>query len=107
MHTNDIGAYNNLTTWGTSTNNGSFSYDIKRRSVLIRQDAFMADPCSRDNSKYKHPFIDSWAISAWRKLLLACLILCQAWIKAGARERPTLLVLCLIIQNGSALWVDY
>ena len=86
MHTNDIGAYNNLTAWGTSTNNGSFSYDIKRRSVLIRQDAFMADPCSRDNGKYKHPFIDNWAISAWRKLLLACLILCQAWIKAGAKR---------------------
>jgi hypothetical protein len=83
LHTNTDGKYPNRTAWAISVNNGSFSPDIGRRTVLIRLDAGLAAPDQRDPGRFKHSNLTEWALQNRHELLRACLILCRHWIVAG------------------------
>jgi hypothetical protein len=83
LGTNTLGIYPNKIAWAISVNNGSFSPDIARRTVLIRLDAGLAAPDQRDPSLFKHSILEEWARQHASELLRACLILCQRWVAAG------------------------
>lgn len=67
--------------WVATGNNPALSREIARRTVLIRLDPPSERPW--ENRVFRHPRLMSWAIENRPELVLAALILIQAWIDVG------------------------
>ncbi|MBF0095588.1 MAG: toprim domain-containing protein, partial [Alphaproteobacteria bacterium] len=67
--------------WIATGNNPQVSNEIARRSVRIRLDARVDQPWRRDG--FRHANLTTWVSGRRSHLIVACLTLVQAWIRAG------------------------
>jgi hypothetical protein len=67
--------------WVGTGNNPAVSSEIARRTVRIRLDAKIDRPWLR--SGFRHPDLRRWVVANRGGLIWACLVLVQAWVRAG------------------------
>lgn len=74
------------TVWMAAGINIQLGGDMPRRCYLIRMDANMSRPEQRQG--FKHPELKDWVLENRGRIVAAILIICRAWVRAGAPFPP-------------------
>lgn len=69
--------------WVATSNNAKLTSDMPRRTLLIRLNANKERPAERPVDSFRHPNLRAWAEANRRRLVLAALYLCRAWVREG------------------------
>lgn len=69
--------------WVLTGNNLKLTGDMPRRIVLIRLVPRVERPEERPATDFRHPELLKWVAENRRKLVLAALFLCRAWVQEG------------------------
>ncbi|MFC1943297.1 hypothetical protein ACFLWO_01800 [Chloroflexota bacterium] len=75
-----------LTTWICTGNNIRLGGDLPRRSILVHQNARVAEPWLREG--FKHPQLIQWVSEKRGDILGAVLLLARFWVLAGKPNAP-------------------
>ena len=102
-HTAQAAVLNRFNWFGTG-NNVNVAGDMTRRICLIRQDAKMPNPCTREGpktgKKWYHPKLEKWVNDNRGEILVKIYTIVRAWIQSGRPDLNT------VVMGSFEEWTD-